>query len=167
MSKNSLDKLACQQQANQPEELAPRILELHLPFPPTSFNPMLRSHRIAQHKINKKYQQRISQYFLGIEPFDGEFYIEWEWIFYCSKKRFHQCDGENVSAPGSKLILDALVKAGIIQNDSNKFIKSPVLHWYGWYGNSPDTPHDEGESGKVLVRVSQVPLYRGQIIRLE
>lgn len=54
--------------------------------------------------------------------FPSKVWIEFVWKI----KKFRR-DLDNISS-GAKFIMDGLVKGGIIQDDSLKFIMSPVLH---------------------------------------
>jgi hypothetical protein len=59
-------------------------------------------------------------------------------------------DNNNIAA-ATKYIDDGLVEAGVMADDSLKYIQSPVCHWYAQ--SSEDT---------VTVRVANVPIYNGE-----
>ena len=142
--------------------MKPRIVEVVLPFPPVSLNPYLRMHWGERDAIIKPYREIVANSLLGIEPFPIV-YIEWEWTFFCTEKRFLDRDGDNVWSVGTKVVQDVL-KHWLLKDDSNRYIQNPVLHWT-FYDDTKD-PEIYG-SGEVLVRLSNVPLYRGQFITVE
>lgn len=142
--------------------MPPRIVEVILPFPPISLNPYLRTHWAERYLADKPYREIIADHFIGIEPFD-RVHLEWEWIFFGSEQKFLDRDGENIASVGQKIILD-VVKNGILKDDSNRYIQNPMLHW--WFFDDEKDPEIDG-SGEVLLRLSTVPLYGGQFIRLE
>lgn len=57
----------------------------------------------------------------NVQPVPDDWYpvtMSFEWIEANNRR-----DADNVSAGGRKHVLDALVKAGILENDSRKFVK--------------------------------------------
>ena len=140
-----------------------RIVEITLPLPPLSLNPFMRMHWAAREKLLKPYRKIVADSLIGIEPF-LKIHTEWEWTIFGSNKRFLNRDASNVSAVGEKVISDVLVKSGIFKDDSTRYIQNPILHW--GFNDSTKDPEIYG-IGEVLLRLSDVPLYRGQFIRIE
>jgi hypothetical protein len=61
-------------------------------------------------------------------------------------------DNNNIAA-ATKYIDDGLVEAGVIADDSLKYIQSPVCHWYV-----------KSSEDMVTVRVANVPIYNGELL---
>ncbi len=61
-------------------------------------------------------------------------------------------DNNNIAA-ATKYIDDGLVEAGVIADDSLKYIQSPVCHWY--VQSNEDT---------VTVRIANAPIYNGELL---
>ncbi|MDP8935627.1 MAG: hypothetical protein M3N42_16180 [Cyanobacteriota bacterium] len=142
--------------------MAPRIVEIILPFPPISLNPYLRTHWAERDAIMEPYRETIADNLIGIEPFP-KVYLEWEWTFFGSEQKFLDRDGDNIWTIGSKIICD-VVKSRILKDDSNRYIQTPTIHWV--FNNTSKDPEIYG-TGEVLLRLSDVPLYGGQFIRME
>jgi len=145
------------------KQLSPRIIEIVLPLPPISLNPFMRTHWAAREKLLKPYRKIVSDNLIGIEPF-LKVHTEWEWTIFGSSKKFLNRDASNLSSVGEKVISDVLVKSKIFQDDSNKYIQNPILHWA--FNDSTKDPKVYG-TGEVLLRLSDVPLYGSQFIRIE
>lgn len=141
----------------------PRIIEITLPLPPLSLNPFMRMHWAAREKLLKPYRRIVADNLIGIEPF-LKIHTEWEWTVFGSNKRFLNRDASNVSAVGEKVISDVLVKSKIFKDDSTRYIQNPILHWV--FNDDTKDPEIYG-AGEVLLRLSEVPLYGGQVIRME
>lgn len=143
--------------------MPPRIVEVILPFPPLSLNPYLRTHWAERYSIFKPYRETIADHFIHIEPF-LKVHLEWEWTFFGSNPKYLNKDGDNISSIGTKIIQDVLVEVKVLEQDSNRYIQNPVLIWT--FNDDTKDPEIHG-SGEVLLRLSTVPLYGGQFIRLE
>ena len=141
----------------------PRIVEVVLPLPPLSLNPFMRMHWAARERLLKPYRKIVADNLIGIEPF-SKVHTEWEWTVFGSNKLFLNRDASNISAVGEKIIADVLVQSKIFKDDSTRYIQNPILHWV--FNDSKKDSEIYG-SGEVLVRLSNVPLYKGSLITLE
>lgn len=144
-------------------QLVPRVVEIILPLPPLSLNPFMRMHWAAREKLLKSYRKTVADNLIGIEPF-FKVYTEWEWTIFGSNKKFLNRDASNVSSVGEKVISDVLVNSKIFKDDSTRYIQSPILHWV--FNDNVKDPEIHG-AGEVLLRLSDVPLYKGETIRRE
>jgi len=120
------------------------------PLPPT-LNEIIgtaRSNIYASAKEKRAWTNTIAVKCFGRKRFPDRVWIEFVWKI----KNFRR-DPDNVSA-AAKFVMDGLVEGGIIQDDSLKFIMSPVLHWY--------------EKGKDLVEINLAdhPIWNGHSIDL-
>jgi hypothetical protein len=61
-------------------------------------------------------------------------------------------DNNNIAA-ATKYIDDGLVEAGVIADDSLKYIQSPVCHWYV-----------QSSEDMVTVRIANTPIYNGELL---
>ena len=123
----------------------------------------MRMHWAAREKLLKPYRKIVAGSLIGIEPF-LKIHTEWEWTVFGSNKLFLNRDAPNISAVGEKVISDVLVNSGIFKDDSTRYIQNPILHWV--FNDSTKDPEIYG-IGEVLLRLSDVPLYSGQFIRIE
>lgn len=140
-----------------------RIVEIVLPLPPMSLNPFMRTHWAAREKLLRPYRKIVSDNLIGVEPF-SKVHTEWEWTIFGSNKKFLNRDASNVSSVGEKVISDVLVKSKIFGDDSNRYIQNPILHWC--FNDKTKNPEIHG-IGEVLLRLSNVPVYKGELIRRE
>ena len=148
---------------SQVNQESPRIVEVILPLPPMSLNPFMRMHWAAREKLLKSYRKTVADHFIGVEPF-LKVHTEYEWTIFGSELVFLNRDASNVSAVGEKVISDVLVNSKIFKDDSTRYIQNPILHWC--FNDKVKDPEIYG-SGEVLVRLSDVPVYKGELIRLE
>jgi Holliday junction resolvase RusA-like endonuclease len=121
------------------------------PLPPT-LNEIIstaRSNIYASAKEKRAWTNTIAVECFGRKQFPDRVWIEFVWKI----KNFRR-DPDNISA-AAKFVMDGLVEGGIIQDDSLKFIMSPVLHWY-----------KKGED-VVEIRVADHPIWNGRKIDLE
>ncbi|MGA9377839.1 MAG: hypothetical protein WBV73_03465 [Phormidium sp.] len=121
------------------------------PLPPT-LNEIIgtaRSNVYASAKEKRAWTNRIAVECFGRKQFPDRVWIEFIWKI----KNFRR-DPDNISA-AAKFVMDGLVEGGIIQDDSLKFIMSPVLHWY-----------EKGED-LVEIHIADHPIWNGRIIDLE
>jgi len=144
-------------------QLIPRIVEIVLPLPPLSLNPFMRIHWAAREKLLRPYRKIVADNLIGIDPF-LIVYTEYEWTVFGSKKRYLNRDASNISSVGEKIIADVLVNSKIFKDDSTRYIQSPILHWT--FNDNTKNPKIYGQ-GEVLVRLSNIPVYKGELIRLE
>lgn len=124
-----------------------RIETFEFPLPPT-LNEMIRTARggwQASAKQKREWTELIASYCKGAYQFQGKIWLEYVW-----RVKNLARDNNNIAA-ATKYIDDGLVEAGVIADDSLKYIQSPVCHWY--VQSSEDT---------VTVRVSNVPIYNGE-----
>lgn len=148
---------------SQANQKSPRIVEVTLPLPPLSLNPFMRTHWAVRERLLKPYRKIVADNLIGIEPF-SKVYTEWEWTVFGSNKLFLNRDASNLSAVGEKVILDVLVTSKIFKDDSTRYIQNPILHWV--FNDDTKDPEIYG-AGEVLLRLSDVPLYKGEFIRRE
>lgn len=124
-----------------------RIETFDFPLPPT-LNEMIRTARggwQASAKEKREWTELIASYCKGAFQFKGKIWLEYVW-----QVKNLACDNNNIAA-ATKYIDDGLVEAGVIADDSLKYIQSPVCHWY--VQSSEDT---------VTVRIAHVPIYNGE-----
>ena len=91
-------------------------------------------------------------------------HTEWEWTVFGSELTYLNRDASNISSVGEKVISDVLVNSKIFKDDSTRYIQNPILHWV--LNDDTKDPEIHG-TGEVLLRLSDVPLYKGELIRLE
>lgn len=144
-------------------QLIPRIVEIVLPLPPLSLNPFMRMHWAARERLLKSYREVVADSLIGVEPF-LKVHTEYEWTIFGSELVFLNRDASNVSAVGEKVISDVLVNSKIFKDDSTRYVENPILHWC--FNDSKKDPKIYG-IGEVLLRLSNVPLYKGELIRRE
>jgi Holliday junction resolvase RusA-like endonuclease len=121
------------------------------PLPPT-LNEIIgtaRSNVYASAKEKRAWTNRIAVECFGRKQFPDRVWVEFIWKI----KNFRR-DPDNISA-AAKFVMDGLVEGGIIQDDSLKFIMSPVLHWY-----------EKGED-LVQINIADHPIWNGRIIDME
>lgn len=121
------------------------------PLPPT-LNEIIgtaRTNVYASAKEKRAWTNRIAVECFGRRQFPDRVWIEFIWKI----KNFRR-DPDNISA-AAKFVMDGLVEGGIIQDDSLKFIMSPVLHWY-----------EKGED-LVEIHIADHPIWNGRVIDLE
>ncbi|HEY9601910.1 MAG TPA: DNA cytosine methyltransferase [Allocoleopsis sp.] len=124
-----------------------RIETFEFPLPPT-LNEMIRTARggwQASAKEKREWTELIASYCKGAYQFKGKIWLEYVW-----RVKNLARDNNNIAA-ATKYIDDGLVEAGVIADDSLKYIQSPVCHWY--VQSSEDT---------ATVRVANVPIYNGE-----
>jgi hypothetical protein len=124
-----------------------RIETFDFPLPPT-LNEMIRTARggwQASAKEKREWTELIASYCKGAYQFKGKIWLKYVW-----RVKNLACDNNNI-AVATKYIDDGLVEAGVMADDSLKYIQSPVCHWY--VQSSEDT---------VIVRVANVPIYNGE-----
>ncbi|MBE9226292.1 hypothetical protein IQ264_12750 [Phormidium sp. LEGE 05292] len=121
------------------------------PLPPT-LNEIIgtaRSNVYASAKEKRAWTNKIAVECFGRKRFPDRVWIEFVWKI----KNFRR-DPDNISA-AAKFVMDGLVEGGIIQDDSLKFIMSPVLHWY-----------EKGED-LVEIHIADHPIWNGRLIDIE
>lgn len=141
-----------------------RIEKFLLPLPSKSLcslNTVTRLNRWEREALKKPYQDSVrwELHQLNTTPFVGKVYVEYLMKLRCSKAEFQQRDGDNCCYI-IKLALDEVVRAGIIKDDSFEFIEPIMVISF-------DYEPDKTKEGFLLIRVSDVPLYCGEIIRRE
>ncbi|HEY9295242.1 MAG TPA: hypothetical protein VIQ31_02500, partial [Phormidium sp.] len=121
------------------------------PLPPT-LNEIIgtaRSNIYASAKEKRAWTNTIAVECFGRKQFPDRVWIEFVWKI----KNFRR-DPDNISA-AAKFVMDGLVEGGIIQDDSLKFIMSPVLHWYKKGNDS------------VEIHIADHPIWNGRLIDIE
>lgn len=74
--------------------------------------------------LKKKWTNIIANSSLDLIPYEDKVWVNFEWVLKNQKKDF-----DNVTA-GMKFIFDGLVKAGVLKNDSQKYIGNRIIHDY-------------------------------------
>jgi DNA (cytosine-5)-methyltransferase 1 len=126
-----------------------RIETFEFPLPPT-LNEMIRTARggwQASAKEKREWTELIASYCKGAYQFQGKIWLEYVW-----RVKNLARDNNNIAA-ATKYIDDGLVEAGVIADDSLKYIQSPVCHWYV-----------QSSEDMVIVRVANVPIYNGKLL---
>lgn len=126
------------------------MIETFLFLIPPTLNEIIRTARANIYKSaseKRRWTRRIVIDCDGKHHFPGEVWMEFVW-----QVKNQRSDIDNVAA-AAKYILDGLVQAEVIKDDSLKYIKSPVIHWY--------------ESGKNLVevRIADYPIFNGNVMK--
>ncbi|MBW4546956.1 MAG: DNA (cytosine-5-)-methyltransferase [Symplocastrum torsivum CPER-KK1] len=124
-----------------------RLETLEFPLPPT-LNEMIRTARggwQASAKQKREWTELIASYCKEAYQFQGKIWLEYVW-----RVKNLARDNNNIAA-ATKYIDDGLVEAGVIADDSLKYIQSPVCHWYV-----------QSCEDMVTVRVSNLPIYNGE-----
>lgn len=112
---------------------------------PMTLNEMLKLAKDNPHKYAKykrDFTNDCSMYALGCPKFTGKAWIEFEWHVGNLRR-----DPDNTAA-AAKCVMDGIVNAGIIPDDSLAYIQSPILHRFVWQ-------KPEG----VILTISDKPLY--------
>jgi hypothetical protein len=126
-----------------------RIETFEFPLPPT-LNEMIRTARggwQASAKEKREWTELIASYCKGASQFKGKIWLEYVW-----RVKNLARDNNNIAA-ATKYIDDGLVEAGVIADDSLKYMQSPVCHWYV-----------KSSEDMVTVRVANVPIYNGELL---
>lgn len=102
------------------------LYKFSCPLPPT-LNQQIGDARGNKYKSSvtkKKWTELVADIVTDAPRFPGVVYIEFEWHI----KNWNS-DSDNIEA-AQKFIMDGLKLAGVIQDDSLKFIHGPKLHSY-------------------------------------
>jgi Holliday junction resolvase RusA-like endonuclease len=92
---------------------------------PPSLNELIgtaRRHPHASAQLKRKWHKRIEPEAAKLQPMVGKVWIECVWILKDRRK-----DIDNVCA-GTKIIFDSLVNVGIIEDDGQRIVQSPIIH---------------------------------------
>jgi hypothetical protein len=112
------------------------IHEFIFPLPPTLNKQidLARDHWSKSSGVKKEWTNKICAIALsGDAPiFHGLIWQQFTW--YCRLEN----DADNVAA-AAKYINDGLVNAGVIKDDSLKYVQSPVIHYYEKVSKSADS----------------------------
>ena len=106
-----------------------RHVTIDIPAPCAFINSNQRLHRMAQAKLTKAWRQASAAAALGIPPFAGRVHI----TAHIFKPRGGRYDTNNL-APTTKAIVDGLVDAGVLLDDSTEYVVGPD-HRHGGKGN--------------------------------
>lgn len=119
-----------------------RLIKLRFALPPTLNEQisMARTGWQPSAKSKANWTEYIMRECLGHRGFTGQVWIKFNWFV-----RNLACDPDNVSA-AAKYLMDGIVKAGIIEDDSLKIIQSPVLHFF-----------TKSKDKEVLITISDRP----------
>lgn len=121
------------------------VQQIEYPLPPT-LNKIIcnaRRSKYASSSEKKKWTQDIAILSSELKPYNDMVWLKFEWKVFNQKR-----DPDNIAA-AAKFILDGLVAAGVIQDDSLKYIGSPVLHYY--------SKAKKGDDGCILSLSSSPP----------
>lgn len=118
---------------------------LELDFLPPTLNEVIRlckesPHIYARHK--RQYGNDCALCAIGMPQFPGKVWIAFEWRIKTFKR-----DPDNTGV-AAKFIMDAIVKVGVLKDDSAEIIQPPIVH--SWKQSS-----QEG----VLLMISDRPIY--------
>lgn len=116
-----------------------------IPMPPM-LNEQIRIARANHYHsaaIKKKWTGKVASYCYKLPKFTGQVWLSFDWQL----RRFTTVDQDNAAA-SSKFIMDGMVSAGMLVDDSLKFIQSPVVHWYSKGNNL------------VTITVSDSPIFK-------
>lgn len=102
---------------------------------------LARTHWSKSAQVKKQWTQDIAFLCIGLPKFLGPVWLSFKWQL----KRWPGVDADNCSA-SAKFLLDGLVEAGIIQDDSCKIIQNPYIHAF------------EKGNNEVTVTISARPL---------
>lgn len=122
--------------------LFPQQASFTCPIPPMLNEQirLARTHWAKSAQVKKQWTNDVAIECRNLPTFEGPVWIQFDWQL----KKFPNVDGDNASA-SAKYLLDGLVQAGIIPDDSLKVIMSPVVHYY------------RGGNNEVIVTLSSVP----------
>jgi len=127
------------------------IETFEFPLPPT-LNEMIRTARggwQASAKEKREWTELIASYCKGAYQFKGKIWLEYVW-----RVKNLARDNNNIAAATKYIYIDdGLVEAGVIADDSLKYIQSPVCHWYV-----------QSSEDMVTVRIANVPIYNGELL---
>lgn len=115
-------------------------------LPPT-LNEMLKAAKANWReyaKLKSEYTRDCELFVIGCPPFPGKIWISCDWRV----KTLRRDPADNTPA-ALKFVLDGLVNAGIIKDDSGYVIQPPVIHQW-------QVSKDEG----VKVTISDKPIYQ-------
>lgn len=115
---------------------------LRCPIPPMlneQIN-LARTHWAKSAQVKKQWTRDIAFMCAGLPKFLGPVWLSFKW----QPKKWPNLDADNCVA-SAKYILDSLVQAGIIQDDSLKVIQSPYIHYF------------EKGNNEVIVTISAKP----------
>jgi hypothetical protein len=101
----------------------------------------------ASAKEKREWTELIASYCKGAYQFKGKIWLEYVW-----RVKNLARDNNNIAA-ATKYIDDGLVEAGVIADDSLKYIQSPVCHWYV-----------QSSEDMVTVRIANTPIYNGELL---
>ena len=105
-----------------------RIAMIDVPAPCQFINSNQRLHRMAQAKLTKTWRNATALAAHGTQPFAGQVRI----IAHIYKPRNGRYDTNNL-APTTKAMVDGLVDAGVLVDDSTEFVIGPD-HRHGGKG---------------------------------
>lgn len=97
------------------------------PFLPPTLNEIIktaRTHKQASAKEKKKWTDNIALESIELDSYESMVWVTFEWRIANWAR-----DPDNI-AGAAKFIFDGLKEAGIIKDDSLKYIGSPVVHYY-------------------------------------
>jgi hypothetical protein len=126
-----------------------RIETFEFPLPPT-LNEMICTARggwQASAKEKREWTELIASSCKAAYQFQGKIWLEYVW-----RVKNLARDNNNIAA-ATKYIDDGLVEAGVIADDSLKYIQSPVCHWYV-----------QSSEDMVTVRIANAPIYNGELL---
>jgi hypothetical protein len=103
---------------------------------------LARSHWANSSKSKTQWTGECAKCAAGLPAFPGVV-----WLDFCWQVKRLTSDPDNVQA-AAKYVLDGLVKAGILVDDSLKIVQSPVIHRF-----------QRGES-ELFLTISDCPIYR-------
>lgn len=118
---------------------------LELDFLPPTLNEVIRMCKDSPHvyaRYKRRYGDDCALCALGMPQFTGKVWLSFEWRIKTLRR-----DPDN-TAVGAKCLMDALVKIGIIKDDSAEIIQPPIIHTW-----------KQSKQEGVLLVISDRPIY--------
>lgn len=121
-------------------------------FSEMTLNKVSRCHHQITAKIKKNGTNNAELSCFGRYQFKGKIWVE---IFYFVKRNIDPLDNLPASL---KPILDGMVNAGIIEDDSMEIIQDPVISWFVKF----EKKRNQSINNFVVLLLSKHPIYKGQ-----
>ena len=103
---------------------------------------LARSHWASSSKVKAQWTGDIALLAVGLPVFPSAV-----WLDFCWQVKRLTSDPDNVQA-AAKYVLDGLVKAGTLADDSLKIVQSPVIHRF------------QRGDGELFLTISDRPIYK-------
>lgn len=120
---------------------------IELPLLPPTLNEILKAakkHWSEYSKLKAEYTRDCGIWALGTPSFQGEVWLHFYW-----KVKTKRRDPADNTPAAAKFVLDGLVQAGVLKDDSGYVIQPPVIH--DW-----EITKEEG----LILTISDEPIFR-------